>query len=391
MLKVFVGHSEDALATYAVNEVVEQVKSSLAGAQPRAGIVFCSVDFDHAEILSVIRENFPAMALAGCTTDGELSSGIGFAEDSLILMVFVSDKLEICAGVGRDAARRGGAAGREAAATARAGLSRYVKEERFAIILTDPLNAGVSDIDKGIQEVFGRTFPIIGGASAAHSKKRKTFQFYNGEVLTDSVVMLLFAGPVAFSCGIMGGHSPMGPKEPVTKAEDNVLYRIGDQPAVDYFHKYIGNYDLFMNYCLAVYEQDRDSFYVRSAPFSDVDRGTVTLNGRVSKGAMVQIGTADKNSVIRSCNESIRRALEAYPGARPAAALFFSCAGRKMIMGTQIVQELQTVQRHLPDIPFAGFYCYGEFGPLEKGSPYLFHGTTFVTLLLGAAEEDDEG
>ncbi len=387
MFRVVVGHSEDVLAREATCEVIDQVKASLAGAEPQAGILFCSIDYEHAVILSTIREAFPAIQLVGCTTDGELSSEMGFTEDSLILMVFASDTVEISAGAGRGADRRGEEAGREAAETARAGLKRHAGEEKFAIILADPLNAGVSTVDQGIQGVLGRTFPVMGGASAAHSKQRKTFQFYNGEVLTDSVVLLLFAGPVVFSCGIKGGHSPMGPKELVTLAKNNVLHTIADKPAVEYFRKYTGNYDLFMNYCLAVYEKDRDSFYVRTAPFSDAEKGTVTLNGRVPDGAMVQIGAADKDTLLESCGESLSRALAAYPGGRPAAALLFSCAGRKMIMGTQAVREVQTVAPRLPGIPFAGFYCYGEFGPLEKGGPYLFHGTTFVTLLLGAAEE----
>jgi hypothetical protein len=382
MLKVAVGHSEDVLAVEAAREAIGQVKTSLAGEQPRAGILFCSVDFDHRQLLSSIRAAFPAAELIGCTTDGELSSVLGFSEDSLTLMVFASDTVEIKAGAGRDAARRGGEAGRDAAASARSGISRP-GEERFAVILADPLNAGISDIDKGIQAVLGGSFPVIGGASAAHSKQRKTFQFCNGEVLTDSVVMLLFAGPVVYSCGMQGGFTPMGPKEPVTVAANNVLLQIAGRPAAEYFRQYIGNYDLFMNYCLAVYEKDRESFYVRSAPFTDVATGSVTLNGRVPEGCLVQIGTADKNNIVLSCTESLRRALDSYPGGRPAAALLFSCAGRKIIMGTKIIREVQSVQRHLPGVPFAGFYCYGEFGPLERGDPYMFHGTTFVTLLLG--------
>ncbi len=387
MFRVVVGHSEDVLSREAACEVIDHVRSSLDGAEPQAGIVFCSIDYDHAVLLSTIREAFPAMQLVGCTTDGELSSALGFTEDSLILIAFASDTVEICAGAGHEAGRRGEEAGREAAEAARAGLKRHAGEEKLAVILADPLNAGVSTVDRGIQGVLGSTFPVIGGASAAHSKQRKTFQFCNGEVLTDSVVLLVFAGPLVFSCGIKGGHSPMGPKELVTLAEKNVLHTIADKPAVEYFRKYTGNYDLFMNYCLAVYEKDRDSFYVRTAPFSDAERGTVTLNGRVPEGSLVQIGAADKDTLVASCDESLSLALEAYPAGRPAAALLFSCAGRKMIMGTQAVKELQTVAQRLPGIPFAGFYCYGEFGPLEKGHPYLFHGTTFVTLLLGAAEE----
>ncbi len=390
MLKVIVGHSEDVLTAEAARETIAQIRASLAGAQPRAGILLCSVDYDHALMLSVIKEAFPAMELIGCTTDGELSSAIGFTEDSLTLMVFVSDTVDIRAGCGRGAASRGYEAGREAAAAAK-GSNLAPGEERFAIILADPFNAGISGVDEGIRGVLGDLFPVFGGASAAHSKQRQTFQFFGDEVLTDSVVLLLFAGPFVFADGLKGAFSPLGPREMVTAVRDNVLVEIGGRPAVDYFRRYTGNFDLFMNYCLAVYENNRDNFYVRSAPFSDPKKGTVTLNGRVPQGAMVQIGSPDRKNLLHSCMDSVRTAMSAYHGNQPAAALFFSCAGRKIVMGSKIVQEVHTIRQHLPGIPFVGFYCYGEFGPLTRLDPYMFHGATFVTLLLGPAKEGEMG
>ena len=388
MMKVALGHSEDVQAIDAIQEVLEQIKNALVGSVPQAGILFCAADYDHQVILAAIRRAFPGIELIGCSTDGELSSVYGFTEDSITLMVFVADNVEIRAGCSRGSSELGEEAGRLAATTARAGLKRYLDQERFAVILSDPINAGISEIDKGIGQVLGEKFPMIGAASAAHSKRRSTYQFYNDEVLTDSVVILLFAGEVVFSCGIKGGHAPMGGKEIVTSSEKNIIYRIGNQSALDYFESFIGkNCSLFMNYCLAVYEEDRESFYVRSAPFCDVETGSVRLNGQVPEGARVQIGTADRETIVSSCSESIQRALATYPGTEPAVALLFSCAGRKMIMGTQIVQETKTTRECLGDIPFSGFYSYGEFGPLEKGERSLFHGTTFVTLLIGPAED----
>ena len=389
MFQVIVGQSEDPLATAAVREVVAQIRSELSGGMaPQAGILFCSIDLAHAEVLALLQAEFPQMELIGCTTDGEISSRLGFTDDSLTLMVFISDTVEIRAGIGEKAASNGASAGRNAALAARGRLQRHIGREKFAIVLTDPFNAGVSDMDKGIQGILGETFPVFGGAAAAHSKQRKTFQFFQGEIFTQCVVMLLFAGPIAYSCGIKGGHSPFGAKEPVTQAKGNVLLRIGNQRAYDYFRRYIGEYDLFMNYCLAVFpEGDNDRYYVRSAPASDPETGSVTLNGNVHEGAMVQIGMPDKATLSESCQNSLHQAKKTFPAKNIAAALLFSCAGRKMSMGTQITKEVREVQTYLPSTPFAGFYCYGEFGPLRRGEPYLFHGTTFVTLLIGESEE----
>lgn len=384
MFKVAVGQSEDVLIEEAVREVLDQLHASLGDCIPQAGILFCALDFDHTYVLTEIRKAFPFIQLIGCTTDGEISSIYGFAEDSIVLMVFVTDEADITAGIGRNISQLGEEAGRNAAMSATSGIKRFQDQKRFAIMLTDPLNAGVSNIDSGIAEVLGEAFPLIGAASAAHSKRRTTFQFCNGEVATDSVVLLLFSGPVSFSFGIQGGHAPICGKAVVTEVDKNVLYKIGAEPAINYFRRYIGDkYGLFMNYCLAVFEEGREGFYVRSAPFYDLEKGTVTLNGIVSKGSMVQIGTSDKDVCVSSCQASIKSALENYPGKKPSAALCFSCAGRKMILGTEVIKEVNTIKELIGDIPYCGFYAYGEFSPMRRGSKSLFHGTTFVTLLIG--------
>jgi hypothetical protein len=384
MFTAAVGQSEDPSAPYAVAEVLAQIHAVLGDTVPQAGILFCSIDFDHAAILAGIRQAYPGIELAGCTTDGETGSVCGFSGDTLTLMVFATDCAEIRAGAGTDLNLHGKSTGRQAAQAARQVLSQHQGEEVFAVLLCDPLNAGVSEVNAGIESELGSAFPLIGAASAAHSKKRATYQFCNDAILTDSVVLLLFAGPVSYSFGVQGGHAPMGEKVRVTASEKNILYKIENEPALNYFRRYIGEeYSLFMNYCLAVFEEGSPTFYVRSAPFVDVEAGSVTLNGVIAPNAMVQIGTADKSTCLSSCAASLQHALDTYPGAQPAAALLFSCAGRKMMLGSQTAQETETVRKFLHDLPFCGFYAYGEFAPLTRGGPSLFHGTTFVTLLIG--------
>jgi hypothetical protein len=78
----------------------------------------------------------------------------------------------------------------------------------------------------------------------------------------------------------------------------------------------------------------------------------------------------------------MRQALANYPGQHPAVILFFSCFARQYILGSRTHEECELVKHHLTgDIPYAGFYTFGEISPL--GSETLFHNETFVTLILG--------
>ena len=88
MLKVVVGHSEDPESQYAVEAVLDHCRKDLGGDTPQAGILFAAIDFEHALILNQINQEFPGIDLIGCTTDGEMSSILGFQQDSLTLMLF---------------------------------------------------------------------------------------------------------------------------------------------------------------------------------------------------------------------------------------------------------------------------------------------------------------
>lgn len=384
MFKTAIGQSENPSAKDAVQEILTQIRESIGDTIPQAGILLCAIDFDHSQIIASIRNAYPGMELAGCTTDGEMSSVNGFCGDSVLLMVFVTDVIEIRAGVGRDLRLHSREAGMEAALNAHLHMKRQRGKERFAIIFADPVYIGTSDVDIGIATQFGQAFPLIGAATAAHSKQRATYQFCNSEILTDSAVILLFSGPVCFSFGAQGGYAPMGGKAKITSSAKHVLYRIENEPAFDFFQRTVGDgFNLFTNYCWAVFEEGRKGFYVRRAASVDPSIGSVTLNGTIADEAWIQIGIADKAACIDSCTASLRTALASYPGTQPTAALLFSCSRRKTVFENEVMPETEIAQKALKDIPFAGFYTFGEICPLERDGKPRYHDTTFVTLLIG--------
>ena len=69
---------------------------------PKAGLLLASWDSDHRALVDRIRGRYPGIELAGATSAGEMSSVLGFAEDSVALALFASDAIDITAGMGRD-------------------------------------------------------------------------------------------------------------------------------------------------------------------------------------------------------------------------------------------------------------------------------------------------
>jgi hypothetical protein len=170
----------------------------------------------------------------------------------------------------------------------------------------------------------------------------------------------------------------------VTKVDDNMVYEIGGKPALELYQHYFENFAPDAAYPMAVFPPDEDRFFLRGVLSHDPDCGSLKISGDMPSGAEVQIAEATQEDILTAANTAFAEAWENYPGAAPAAALFFSCAWRRWILGTQTAQEFQSIAQELPaPLPMCGFYTYGEITPLREHGQVFLHNTTFVTLLIG--------
>jgi len=387
MLKVAVGHSEQIDAEDIMEEIVEQVEERLDGLTPQAGLMFAAVDFEYEEILSAIQEKWPGVQIIGCTTDGELTSQLGFAEDSISLALFASDTIDITTGVGRNVSQDIGKAAQEAVAQAKEGTT---KDPAFAIITPVSLTTSSEQIVMSFREALGSDTMLFGANAADQWQLKETTQFYGGEAVMDAVPLILFSGPVVFSGGVHSGWKPIGKSGKVTKAEANTVFEIDGAPALEFYKNLLGPEAIPTgDRPLAVLTDEGGIACLRaSVEQYDPETGSVTFFGDIAEGATVQITVANRNEILEGTRASVQQAHEAFPsGKTPDAAIFFSCAGRKLLLGTKTEEEYTILKEELggEDIPAIGFYGYGEIGPAMEGDAGCeFHNETFVTVLIGS-------
>jgi hypothetical protein len=404
MFRVATGHSIDPNSASAIAEVIDECKLSLNGELPQAGILFAAIDFDHALILKQIQNAFPGIELIGGTTNGEISSSMGFQQDSLILMVFASDEVEIKAGLGREVSKNPILTAKQAVEMAKAKISA---QPQLCLTFPESLTSNGVLILEGLKQSLGEQIPIIGGMTADDYMFSQTYQFFQNEVLSDAVPVLLFAGNLQFSSGVASGWTPIGKRSCVTKVDGNVVYEIDGQRALDFYQYYLGADKFAANYAihaLAVFEESDSAsavsgmpvdeakglgllpvrFYMRAPSGYDNESGSVTFFSDIPEGATVQITDTSRENILQASEISLKEALTNFPGKNPAAALLVSCAARRRILGTLTSEEYQLVKKHLPQtLPCCGFYAYGEIAPLTTKGQTQFHNKTFVTLLIG--------
>jgi hypothetical protein len=384
MFTAVVGHSEDLDAGAAAEEVLAQCRERLKGTAPTAGLLFAAIDFDHQVLLDEINRQVPGIQLIGCSTDGEISSKLGFREDSVTLILFASDTVDITAGVGRGLSTDVAGACRSAIDAAKAQTG---KPPRLCLATPEGLGVEGQSVTATLQDAVGSATPIFGALAGDQKRLTSTRQFFATEVLQDAIPVLLLSGDLHFSYGVATGWHQVGGVGTITRASGAVVHEIDGAPAIDFYRKYLGpaakpNVEL----PLAILSARDATEYLR-ATWGAVDEatGAVTFLAAVPQGARVRLTLANRDEILTGCAESLSIARSNFPaGVEPAAALFFSCAARKILLGTRTEEELNLIRSSLgASLPACGFYGYGEISP-HTGDPTgtKYHNESFVSLLI---------
>ena len=99
----------------------------------------------------------------------------------------------------------------------------------------------------------------------------------------------------------------------------------------------------------------------------------------------MQLTSATREDILAATRTAVAAARRDFVG-EPSAALVFSCAARKQLLGTRTSEEYLGLRAALGGIPTVGFYGYGELVPLGSARGCSYHNETVVVVLLGGDE-----
>lgn len=380
MFMMAVGHSDDPDTSEAVAELVEQCQAQLQGHQPQAGVLFAALDCEHQALLDGILSIYPDLELVGCTTAGEISSTLGYQQDSICLNLFYSDEVSFHASVGRDLSKNPIEITLQAYQDL---LDSSDVEPKLCLVFPQAITT-VSCAVVEAMATLPRDVTVVGGIAGGDLQTLGSYQFFRNEVHTDSIPMLMMGGNLNVSSGYASGWYPMGKTGKVTKVEGNIIIEIDHEPALNFYEHYFSTFSPDNAYPLAVFPPGEDDYLLRAVVENDPEKGHLYVGGSLPENSTVQITSADKDHIIEATQTSFSNALRDYPGDSPDAALFFTCAWRYWVLGTQTHQEFEVLRKQ-PELTFpcSGFYTFGEIAPLRPGTPTFSHNTTFITLLMG--------
>jgi hypothetical protein len=384
VLTMAVGHSDDVDPEEAIRVAIDQCRTSLGERRPSAGLLFLTADAFDPRLVETVRNAFPGMDLVGGTSSAEISSVNGYQEDSITLAAFASDDVEIGTGLGSGLGEDVEAA---CASAVRQALADTAGAPKVCVVLHESFVVDAPLVVEGLARALPEGVRVLGGTSARSDFETitPTYQFRNDAVVTNGVAIMTFGGQVEFSTGVGLGFKTIGPKGRVTHSDNTGVYEIDGRPAVEFLNRYVdATGPAAYGNPFAVFEDGMDEFYLRVIRPSKPGTGSLDSAGSIPQGASVQLTTADTDEVLAGTKAALERAAAELPeGARPEAALIFSCAVRKFMLGSRTPIEAELARSVLGDIPTVGTYCYGEVGPVAGATASRFLNETFVTLLLG--------
>lgn len=373
-------------------DAVDGALRVLGNAAPHIVFLFSSVRYDQKELavgaFSALPQN---TVLVGASAAGEITSE-STVFDAATALALSSDQITWSVGIGRGVRRNSFQAGAEAARSAVANAKGPIS---LFMMLPDGLNGNGAEIVRGVQSVLGENFPIIGGSAGDDYLFKQTWQYYNGEILTDSVIGVGFSGKFSFGFGVRHGWEPIGLPMKVTKADGAALKEINNKPALEIYSDYFGKASaelirepiarMAYTYPLGMSVEGSDEFLIRDPVIAN-EQGEITMAAEIPEGTTVRLMFGDRDKAIAAAHDAASTALSQIEGSSPRVIFMFNCMARNRLLGVHCHEENEMVQSVVgKNIPMVGFYTYGEQGPLlgKKGTKAYFHNETMTLLVLG--------
>lgn len=363
--------------------ITELAKAMENGFHPTLAIVFISVSQDRNAVCEILKEQ--QIDLFGATSAGEFSDGHESHGGIVILLLDINKKnyhLSFYKTKEQDVALIAKNAASEA--------MKIFPNPAFILCTTCLSEAGEmyrgGAVIHSIQDTAGKQTPIFGAMSGDDGMLNSTYVFTADESTDEGFVMLsLNHDKIELHGMAISGWKPMGKIRTVTKADDEWIYELDGQPALDMYLRYLGqSLRTGEDVERVLFVEDIGFFY----PFLCIDAGEPTLRTplEVSKerkaikldvpvpeGRQLQFTLPPDFDIVETVLESAAT-LKEKEHATADALLVFSCLGRKSVLGPMVHDENEGLHK-IWNASMAGFFSYGEYGN-DPTSNHVFHSTT---------------
>lgn len=355
----------------------EEIRSELShcmadGFKPTLACVFISIKQDVDAVSNLLDQQ--DIQIFGATTGGEFIDGdIGTGTIAILLMEMdISNFMILLEDYSdKNPEELAGAMARKAKEQFKnpsliISCSIGVKTEKERL-LGEP-------IIKAIESVTGNETSIWGGRAGDDFLFDETVVFTNHQSTKRGIIFLVLDGDKILVKGqAASGQKPIGTEKTITKAVDNWVYEIDNQPASEMVLKYLGiqltkeeaeTYYPNQNVVFSV-SRDQGEPVMRGVGLFNLKNKSISILGSIKEGDKIRLTLPPDFEIIE---EVERNAAKVKQDEMPDAdgLIIFSCVGRLGQFGPLTGDEIEGI-RKVFNVPMAGFFTYGEFGRTNQG------------------------
>ena len=374
--RVGAGLSASPRAAEAAGEAAREARAALGGAPVDLAFLFVSADhFAEAEeaLAAVERELDPGHVL-GCVAEGVVGRDREL-EDGPAASVWAASLPEaeietfhsIAFGTDEGVAVNG---------------IPSLDDADLVTFLVDPFTFPAAGFLSKLNEEEDAV-PLVGGLAAGGGEPDTQALFLDGEVLHEGAVGAVLRG-VRVRTVVSQGCAPVGRDSVITNAEDNVVFELAGEPALERLKGDLGTLTPAQERSAARggvlaglvidenrSEYERGDYLMRGLIGVDEETGALAVGEPVRIGQTLRFHVRD----AATADEDLRENLGGAVGAdRAAGALLFTCNARGTSLFPEPDHDARAVSQILREDAVAGFFCAGEIGPVG-GKPFL-HGFT---------------
>jgi hypothetical protein len=380
--KAGVGTSHHHDPNVAGREAAEQALKNAGIAKADFVFMFASIGYDQHSLLRAVRETTGGAPLTGCSAEGTINGDDADESNfSVVVTAISSDELQWTNGLAKGLEDDSSAVGQQVAQDLQTDLSA---DTIGLFVFPDGSIDNLYNFFAGLEETLSsdRFLPLWGGgANNNFNVGERTYQYCDDEVVSGGVSYALLSGEARASWAMSHSVIPIGGERIVTRAQGNVIYEIDGKPAVEVLKEYLPEHALtderdWMRYAISLalcfrapgYMKDEE-YIVRGVPSVNLTEGSITVQTEVQEGTSVWFSTRDKEKLATGLDRMAAQIKEQLGGAQPKLVFQFECAtrGKMMFREREKLQFLKQFRQSIdPDVPWAGFYTWGEIGPVEE-------------------------
>ncbi|MCC8123566.1 MAG: FIST C-terminal domain-containing protein [Oscillospiraceae bacterium] len=366
----------------AAQELYDQLSANPPG-KNSVGILTCYSDMEAEELAAVLSETC-AFPIIGATAIASMDHKHGFHEMAAVLLVLTADDCSFAPVLSAPITPETVV---QAVEDAYREAVRTLGETPGLVIALPPYQLALMlDVYTDIFNRAAPGVPVTGGLPSYNGNGDTNAVIFGGHTYTDRMALLAIGGNIQPVFSVLTvSQNDASKKRPVTRAENNVIYRVGGKTFVEYLEEVglpvdnlaDGNTTVsFTANPLMIEEQHAefgDTFtYMRTLHALDMKQGSGIAIGRIPAGANVSVCPLDRDAISKAAEQGIsdlKEKMAEAQGYRYSTVIGISCIGRYVVMAPNGNVETDNIVRRLPEgMSLAGFYSYGEISPLPAQS-----------------------